>query len=103
MGVRNETHHLQLILPELLLVCLVEKWEVANMVDEDVPQDRQLRIHGRDLAVLRSKGRTESLQRGGGVQFENFAADLTGDELALEICAQRRDVSDPDSDPVDPN
>lgn len=39
---KDWTHHLQLILPKFLLVCLVEEREVANMVDEDIPEDREL-------------------------------------------------------------
>jgi len=34
------TYHLQPILPKLFLPRLVEKWELADMVDKDVAQDR---------------------------------------------------------------
>lgn len=42
----SETHYLQLILPELLLLRLVEKGEIANMVHEDITKDRELGING---------------------------------------------------------
>lgn len=55
------THHLQLFLPELRLLRLVEERKVANMMDEDVSKDWEFGIKGRDLAVLGTKWRTESL------------------------------------------
>jgi len=48
----SETHYLQLILPELLLLRLVEKWEIANMVHEDITKDRKLGVNGGDFAEL---------------------------------------------------
>lgn len=36
--VEASTYHLQLILPELLLLGLVEKGELANMVNKDISQ-----------------------------------------------------------------
>lgn len=43
---------MQLILPELLLLRLVEKWEIANMVHEDITKDRKLGVNGGDFAEL---------------------------------------------------
>lgn len=36
----GSTHNLQLVLPELLLPRLIQEREFANMVHEDVSQDR---------------------------------------------------------------
>ena len=33
------THNLQLVLPELLFLGPVQKWEVSHMMTEDVPKD----------------------------------------------------------------
>jgi hypothetical protein len=33
------TYHLQFVLPELLLFCLIQKWELPDMIDEDVSKD----------------------------------------------------------------
>jgi hypothetical protein len=43
---------LEFVLPKLLLLGLVEKGKLANMVNEYIPQDGELRIEGRDLAKL---------------------------------------------------
>ena len=80
------SYHLQFILPELLLAGLVEKGELAHMMDEDVPQDGQLRVEGGHLAVLGPEGCTESLQRGGRVELRDLPFRLLRDELALEVC-----------------
>ena len=48
----RETHHLQLVLPEFLLSCLVQKGKVAHMMHEDVPEDRQVRVDRCDLAEV---------------------------------------------------
>lgn len=48
----SETHYLQLILPELLLLGLVEKGEIANMVHENITKDREFGIDGGDFAKL---------------------------------------------------
>lgn len=63
----GKTHDLQLILPELLLMRLVQKWEIANMMHKDIPQNRQLGVNGRDFAKLGSEGGAEALQGGWGV------------------------------------
>ncbi len=42
--VRMVTHHLQFVLPELLLVGLVEKGKLANMMNEYISQNRQVGI-----------------------------------------------------------
>jgi hypothetical protein len=64
------------------------------MVHEDVSQNRQLRVNGGDLAELRSEGRSESLKGCGGVEFGDLCVDLSGDELALEVCMSSHYVSD---------
>jgi hypothetical protein len=46
------TYDLELVLPKLLLLRLVEEWELADMVDEDISQDWKLRIKGGDFAEL---------------------------------------------------
>lgn len=86
---------MELILPELLLLGLVEKGEVSNMVNEDIAKDRQFRVDGGDLAKFRSKWGAKSLQCGGGVEFVDFAPHLESDEFALEVCiAQMGEVSE---------
>lgn len=77
---------MKLILPELLFARLIEEWEIANMVDEDVAQNWQFGVDWRNLTKFRSKGGAEALECGWGVEFGDFVADLTGDELALEVC-----------------
>ena len=66
---------LQLVLPEFLLAGLVQEGEVADMVDEDVAQDREF-------------GVDEAVQGGWGVEFGDFGADLVGDEFAFEVCTR---------------
>jgi hypothetical protein len=39
-NIHRLTYHLQLVLPKLLLPRLVEEWEIPNMIDKDVPEDR---------------------------------------------------------------
>jgi len=51
---------LQLVLPELLFAGLVEKGEVADMVDEDVAEDWQFGVFGRYLASIGAEGRAEA-------------------------------------------
>jgi hypothetical protein len=80
------TYHLQLVLPKLLLLGLVEEREVADMVDEYEAQQGELRVLGRNLASVGAKGRAEALQGGGGGEFCDFILCLPRDELTLEIC-----------------
>ena len=61
----KETYDLQLILPKLLLTRLVEEWKVAHMVNENIPQNGQFRIHGRNLAKFRLKWCSKAMQSGG--------------------------------------
>lgn len=58
----ERTYNLQLILPKLLLARLVEKREIAHMVNKNIPQNRQFRINGRNLAEFRLKWRTKAMQ-----------------------------------------
>jgi hypothetical protein len=43
---------LELILPKLLFLGLVEEWEVPNMVYEYVAEEGQLRVFWRDFAGI---------------------------------------------------
>lgn len=61
------TYHLELVLPELLLLCLVEKREVAHMVDEDVPEDGEVGFEGGYFPKIGLEGGAESAQRSGRV------------------------------------
>lgn len=79
------THHLELVLPKLLLLCLVEEGKVANMVNEDVSQDRELRIEGGNLAHVGLERRAKTLESGGRVEFRDLIPDLLGDEFSLEV------------------
>lgn len=79
------TYHLQPILPKLLLPRLVEKWKLADMVDKDVAQDRQLRVERRHLAILGPEGGAEAPQRRRRVELCDFPFDLLRDELALQV------------------
>ena len=63
----KETYDLQLILPKLLLTRLVEEWKVAHMVNENIPQNGQFRIHGRNLAKFRLKWCSKAMQSGGRI------------------------------------
>lgn len=56
------------------------------MMHKYIPQDRKFRVDRRDLAVLRFERGSETMKGGWGVQLVDFAADLVGDKLALEIC-----------------
>jgi hypothetical protein len=48
----SPTHHLQLVLPKLLLLGLVQKREVSHMVDEYVAQKWELRVFWGDFAGI---------------------------------------------------
>lgn len=49
-GMMSPTHHLQLILPKLLLLCFVEEGKVPDMVHEYVAQQWQLRVFWSDFS-----------------------------------------------------
>jgi len=49
-GMMSPTHHLQLILPELLFPCFVEEGKIPDMVHEYVTQQWQLRVFWSDFA-----------------------------------------------------
>lgn len=55
------------------------------MVDEDVPQNGQLRVQRRDLPKFGLERRAESPERRGGVELRNLPFDLLRDELALQV------------------
>lgn len=65
----SRTNRLELVLPELLLLGLVEEGKVADVVDEDIAEDGQLRILGCYLAGVGSKGSAEALEGGGGCEL----------------------------------
>jgi hypothetical protein len=55
------TYSLELVLPKLLFLGLVEEWEIPHMVYKDIAEEGQLRVLGRNLARIRAKRRTEAL------------------------------------------
>jgi len=63
------------------------------MVDEDVPEDGQLRVEGGHLAILRFEGGAEPPERRGRVQLRDLPLNLLGDQLALQICGDAQLVS----------
>lgn len=79
------TYHLELVLPELLLLRLVEKWKVAHMVDEDVSEYREIRVERGYLSKIGLEGGAESAQGSRGVQLGDFTPNLLREELSLEI------------------
>lgn len=72
---------------------MVEKWEIPNVVNKNIPKNRQLRVDRCDLAEFRSEWGAESLKRGRGIELEDFTTDFTSDELTLEVCAKYLHVS----------
>lgn len=62
------------------------------MVNKNISKDRQLRVDRCDLAEFRSEGGAESLERGRGIELEDFTTYFTSDELTLEVCANYLDV-----------
>ena len=56
------TYHLQFVLPELLLLCLVQEGEVADMVNEYVAEEREFRVLRRNFAGVGSEGRAKALE-----------------------------------------
>lgn len=83
------THHLQLVLPELLLPGLVEEREIPHMVDEDVAKDGELRIDWGDLAEFRLERGTEATEGSWGIQLGDFLVYLAGKEFSLEVCCSQ--------------
>ena len=81
----RNTYHLELVLPELLLLGLIKEREVAHMVDEDVPEDGEVGVERGDLPKVGLEGGAESAQGGGGVELGDFSLDLLREELSLEI------------------
>jgi hypothetical protein len=53
------------------------------MVNEDIPQNREVGVEGRDFAKLGLERCAESLECGWGVQLFDFEFDLLRDEFAL--------------------
>lgn len=62
---RGSTYSLQLILPELLLLGLVQEREVAHMVYEYVAKNRELGVLWGYLALVGAERGPESLESGG--------------------------------------
>ena len=87
LSARNEgePYHLQLILPKLLLLGLVEKGKLADMVDKDVSEDGQLGVERRHLPKVGLEGCAKPPQRRGGVELRDLPFDLLRDELAFQI------------------
>lgn len=56
------------------------------MVNKDITKYREFRIDGRNFTKLRTKGGTKALKCGGGVELGDFSANLSGDELAFQVC-----------------
>jgi hypothetical protein len=84
-----KTHHLQLVLPKLLLARFVQEGEISDMVNKDIPKDRQLGFLRRDLAVRRFEWGTETTQGRWRVEFVDLPLDLLRYELPLEVCEWR--------------
>jgi hypothetical protein len=55
------------------------------MMDEDISQNRQFRLLGRDLAMFGSKRCAEALQSGCGIEFANLPLYLLRDKFSLEV------------------
>jgi hypothetical protein len=81
---------LELVLPKLLLLCLVQEREVANMVYEYVAEEREVRVFGGDLACIRLERRAESLEGGRVGQLGDFELGLLGYEFAFKVCDEVR-------------
>lgn len=86
-GKDGATYDLELVLPKLLLLRLIQKRKVADMLDEDVPQDGELGFLRRHFALLRLERRAEALQRRGGIELADLPFDLVGNEFSLQVCA----------------
>ena len=48
----SRTYHLQLVLPKLLLLRLVQEREIADVVYEDVAKDGEFRVLWSDFAGI---------------------------------------------------
>ena len=77
----NMIYHLKFVLPKLLFSCLVQKWKIPDMVHKDVAEDRQIRVHGSDFAILGSKGSTEALEGSRRSKLRDLVGYLMGYEL----------------------
>jgi hypothetical protein len=80
---------LQLILPELLLLGLVQERKVADMVYKHVAKNGQLRVLWRNFTRIRPEGRAKALKGGRGGKLRDLELGLLGYELALEICPRQ--------------
>ena len=79
----SRTYHLQFVLPELFLLRLVKKRKLSHMVDKDMTKDGQFRIDRRHFSILRSEWRSESLERGRGIELLNLFMNLSVDEFSF--------------------
>jgi hypothetical protein len=59
------------------------------MVYEYVAKNRELRVLGRNLALVRAERRSEALQSGRRREFSDFKACLVREELALQVWYMR--------------
>jgi hypothetical protein len=80
------TYDLQLFLPKLLLLRLIQKRKLSDMMHKDIPQDRQLRVQRTYFAKVGFERRAEALECGGGVELCDLVLDLLGYQLALQVC-----------------
>jgi hypothetical protein len=81
------TYNLQAILPELFFMGLIQERKFADMVNEDISQNREIRIQRRDLAILGPKGSTKSLQCRWRGELLDFIVRLIGYEFSFQICS----------------
>ena len=81
----EEAHHLQFILPKLLLLGLVKEWKVPDMMDEYVAKDGQVRVDWGDFAIIGSKRGTKPLECRCRRQLINLVMDLLREELPFEV------------------
>jgi hypothetical protein len=79
------TYSLQLILPKLLLLGLVQEREVADMVHEYEAKNGEFGVFWSDLALVRAERRPKALEGCGRRELGDFEACLLREELALEI------------------
>lgn len=56
------------------------------MIDEDVAEERQFRIFGRNFACIRAKGCAKAPQSRRGGELGDFVLCLSRDEFTLEVC-----------------
>ena len=65
---------------------LVEKREIADMVNEDISKDREFRVDRSEFAEFGPERLAKAAEGRGGVQLGNLASDFPPDEFAFEVC-----------------